>query len=110
RTTILRGPARLASSNIWGTCVVLPEPVGATRTRRLPVRRAATMESWICQMGRDFCTEESGCLWSAPGDGVEGQRSREAPTSRHQDAKLAPAGEFTRLLIAVHGMDSGTLA
>ena len=44
-------PAIPASSSICGTCVVLPEPVGATSTRRLPPRSVRRMSAWIFQMG-----------------------------------------------------------
>ena len=49
-------PSGNASSNICGTWVVLPEPVGATSTRRLAERSASTICEWICQMGREEFT------------------------------------------------------
>ena len=44
------------SRSICGTCVVLPEPVGATKTRRFPSRSDWTICPWICQIGSEVCT------------------------------------------------------
>ena len=47
-----------ASSSICGTCVVLPDPVGATSTSRLLDLRAARMSGWICQIGSEVLATE----------------------------------------------------
>lgn len=37
--------------------MVLPEPVGATRTRQLPCRKAWRIDPWYCQIGSEVCTD-----------------------------------------------------
>ena len=47
-------PSRPPSSSICGTCVDLPEPVGAVSTNRLCVTRASRRRCSISKMGKFF--------------------------------------------------------